>query len=202
MRPPTAKPNETLSSKMTMGLRYAVIDIWGDLAGWFFIGLLAAGIITVLIPDELIHTYLGGGLSSMLLMLCLGIPLYICATASTPVAAAFILKGVSPGTALVFLLVGPATNVTSLSVLFGILGKKATAIYLTAIASIAVLCGLTLDLIYFSLGISALAVIGKTGDVLPESLSQIAVVILLVLSVPPLFTAIKGTFVHVESKCG
>ncbi len=63
----------------------------------FFVGLVAAGLITVLIPNEAIAAYLGGGLSSMLLMLCLGIPLYICATASTPIAAAFILKGVSPG---------------------------------------------------------------------------------------------------------
>ena len=197
----TAK-KETFYNKIILGLRYAVTDIWGDLVGWFFIGLLAAGIITVLIPDELIQTYLGGGLHSMLLMLCLGIPLYICATASTPVAAAFILKGVSPGTALVFLLVGPATNITSLSVLIGILGKQATALYLVAIASIAVLCGLILDFIYFSLGISAMAVIGKTGDILPKSLSIMAVLILLGLSIPPLSMAIKALFVKNANDCG
>ena len=127
----------------------------------------------------------------MLLMLGLGIPLYICATASTPVAAAFILKGVSPGTALVFLLVGPATNVTSLSVLLGILGKQATAIYLGATAIIAVVCGLVVDMVYLSLGISAVAIVGKTSEVLPESLSIAAVLLLIGLSFPPLLTAIK-----------
>ena len=127
----------------------------------------------------------------MLLMLGLGIPLYICATASTPVAAAFILKGVSPDTALVFLLVGPATNVTSLSVLLGILGKQATAICLGAMAIIAVACGLVLDMVYFSLGISAVAIVGKTSEVLPESLSIAAVLLLIGLSFPPLLTAIK-----------
>ncbi len=190
-----------LFNRLGTGLRYAATDIWGDLAGWFFVGLLAAGIITVLIPDELISSYLGGGLQSMLLMLCLGIPLYICATASTPVAAAFILKGVSPGTALVFLLVGPATNITSLSVLFGILGKKSTALYLGAMATIAVLCGLALDMIYVSLGISAVAIVGKTGDILPESISITAVLILLALSIPPLLTAIKSRFLKINNGC-
>ncbi len=192
---------ESLLNRLSKGLRYAATDIWGDLAGWFFVGLLAAGVITVLLPDEAIANYLGGGLSSMLLMLCLGIPLYICATASTPIAAAFILKGVSPGTALVFLLVGPATNVTSLSVLFGILGKKATAFYLCAMAVIAVLCGLTLDLVYASLGISAVAIVGKTSEILPETVSMLAVLILLGLSVPPLISAIQNRFSAVKGGC-
>ena len=91
----------------------------------------------------------------MLIMLIVGIPMYICATASTPVAAALILKGVSPGAALVFLLVGPATNVTSLSVLLGLLGKRATAIYLIMLSFFAVLSGLVLDMIYSGFGVSA-----------------------------------------------
>ncbi|MCF8055527.1 MAG: SO_0444 family Cu/Zn efflux transporter [Desulfocapsa sp.] len=188
-------------SKLGKGLHYAATDIWGELAGWFFVGLLAAGFITVLIPDEAITNYLGGGLSSMLIMLCLGIPLYICATASTPIAAAFILKGVSPGTALVFLLVGPATNITSLSVLLGLLGKKATALYLVAMAGIAVLCGLVLDLIYFSLGISASAIVSERSDILPESVSLAAVLILFLLSAHPLMTAIQKWTVKKKSGC-
>ncbi|MEN8200375.1 MAG: SO_0444 family Cu/Zn efflux transporter [Thermodesulfobacteriota bacterium] len=181
-------------TKLWAGLRFAALDIWGDLAGWFFVGLLAAGVITVLLPDEIITAYLGGGPGSMLLMLCLGIPLYICATASTPIAAAFILKGVSPGTALVFLLTGPATNVTSLSVLIGILGKRATTIYLGAIAVIAVLCGLILDFIYFSLGISAMAIIGEHSDILPGYVSTTSVIVLLTLSLRPLFKAVQKRF--------
>ncbi len=203
----TCSPSEPaippgLMVRLRMGLRYAATDIWGDLAGWFFVGILAAGIITVLIPDEIISSYLGGGLISMLLMLCLGIPLYICATASTPIAAAFILKGVSPGTALVFLLVGPATNVTSLSVLLGILGKKATAIYLTAIAVFAVLCGLALDLVYASLGISAIAIIGESSEILPPSISLASTLLLLILSIPPLTALAKKWFSKKQSGCG
>lgn len=194
--------NSSLMDKLKETLRYGAIDIWSELAGWFFIGLLAAGIITVLIPDEAIASYLGGGLSSMLLMLCLGIPLYICATASTPIAAAFIMKGVSPGTALVFLLVGPATNITSLSVLIGILGKKATAFYLISMATVAVLCGLLIDLLYFSLGISAAAIVSTHSDVLPHSISLIAALLLLLLSIQPAMASIKRRIAKKETNCG
>ena len=123
----------------------------------------------------------------MLIMLLVGIPMYICATASTPVAAALILKGVSPGAALVFLLVGPATNVTSLSVLFGLLGKRATAIYLVMLSLFAVLSGLTVDMIYNSLGISASAIAGQAGEVIPYWLQLIGALIVVILSVKPLY---------------
>lgn len=188
--------------KLRAGIRYAVTDLWGDLAGWFFVGILVAGVITVLIPDDMISSYLGGGLSSMLLMLVFGIPLYICATASTPIAAAFILKGVSPGAALVFLLVGPATNITSLSVLFGLLGKRATALYLFSISIVAVVCGLVVDLVYLSLGISAAAVVGQAGEIVPDWLKFGATLLLLALSVPPLYSLVQGWFNRSGGECG
>ncbi|MEJ2222497.1 MAG: permease [Desulfobacterales bacterium] len=83
--------------KFSAGMRFAIGDLWEDLAGWFLIGLVLAGLITVLIPADMFSKYLGAGLPAMLIMLAVGIPLYICATASTPIAAALILKGVSPG---------------------------------------------------------------------------------------------------------
>ncbi|MCI5195862.1 MAG: hypothetical protein D3919_06435, partial [Candidatus Electrothrix sp. AW5] len=172
--------------KLKSGIRYAILDIWEELAGWFTVGILLAGVITVLLPDAFIKSYLGGGLSSMLLMLVIGIPLYICATASTPIAAAFILKGVSPGAALVFLLVGPATNVTSLSVLIGLLGKRAVIIYLTSIALVSVTCGLILDAVYSMLGISVLATVAKHGEMMPRELTIPASIILILFSIRPL----------------
>ncbi len=200
--PETHKKHHGFREKLIVGIKYAATDIWNDLAGWFFIGILAAGIITVLIPDEMIGQYLGGSLSSMLLMVAFGVPLYICATASTPIAAAFILKGVSPGTALVFLLVGPATNVTSLAVLISILGKRATVIYLVCIVVIAVLCGLAVDYVYILLGISAVAVIGQAGEVFPEWLMVTAAFTLIILSVKPLSAIIKGWFTGSGEGCG
>ena len=128
----------------------------------------------------------------MLLMLLIGVPLYICATASTPIAAALILKGVSPGAALVFLLVGPATNIASISVLVGMLGKRAVAIYLGAIAVMSVLAGLVLDLIYGLSGITASAAVGQAAELVPVPVQYAAAMLLIVISVKPLAGSVKG----------
>jgi uncharacterized membrane protein YraQ (UPF0718 family) len=186
--------HHSFSEKLWSGLKFAVDDLWGDLAGWFFAGLLLAGIIAAIIPQELMIRYLGGGLHSMLIMLLVGIPMYICATASTPVAAALILKGVSPGAALVFLLVGPATNVTSLSVLFGLLGKRATAIYLITLSIFAVLSGLAVDMIYTSLGVSASVIAGQAGEVIPYWLQFAGALVVILLSINPLYLFLKSIF--------
>lgn len=181
-----AGSREPLLRKLNAGIRYAVTDVWGDIALWFYVGLLIAAVITVMIPDALMVNFLGGGLGSMLIMLVIGIPLYICATASTPVAAALILKGVSPGAALVFLLVGPATNVTSLSVLFKILGRKSTFRYLAVLAGSAVVFGLIVDQVYIRSGISPQAVIGEAAEIIPLPIKLLAVIVLLAISVKPL----------------
>jgi uncharacterized membrane protein YraQ (UPF0718 family) len=193
--PEEHKHHHSLLEKLRIGVKYAATDLWADLAGWFFVGILLAGLISVLVPDAVIARYLGGGLGSMLLMLTFGIPLYICATASTPIAAAFIMKGVSPGTALVFLLVGPATNITSLSVLVGMLGKRATILYLSSIAIVSVLCGLAVDAVYLSLGVSAVAAVGQAAEVvLPGWLMTSATLLLLALSIHPLYSIFQGWF--------
>ena len=172
--------------KLKAGMKYAFGELWDDLAGWFMTGLVLAGLITVLIPDDLVTRFLGGGLLAMMLMLLVGIPLYICATASTPVAAALILKGVSPGAALVFLLVGPATNIASLSVLLSILGKRAVAIYLVAIAAVSVLAGLVVDLIYSTSGITAKAAVGQAADLIPVPVQYAAALFLITISLKPM----------------
>ena len=184
--------HHTFPEKLWAGFKYALVELWGDMAVWFLVGLALAGVITTLVPTEIMTRYLGGGLPAMLIMLAAGIPLYICATASTPIAAALILNGVSPGAALVFLLAGPATNITSLTVLFGILGKRATAIYLTSIAFSAVIFGLALDQIYSFLGISAQAVAGQAADWVPHWAQIIGALILLALSARPVYESIRS----------
>jgi uncharacterized membrane protein YraQ (UPF0718 family) len=186
--------HHTFSEKIWAGLKFAVDDLWSDLAAWFFAGLLLAGIIGVMVPQDMMIRYMGGGLHSMLIMLVVGIPMYICATASTPVAAALILKGVSPGTALVFLLVGPATNITSLSVLFGLLGRRATAIYLVMVSLFAVLSGLVLDAVYAGFGISASAIAGQAGEIIPFWLQFIGAMVVILLSMKPLAQFFHGIF--------
>jgi uncharacterized membrane protein YraQ (UPF0718 family) len=190
--PKTHKAHHTFAEKIKSGIGYAFTDLWEDIAKWFLFGLLLAGLITVLIPDDIFSRYLGSGLPAMLLMLAFGIPLYICATASTPIAAALILKGVSPGAALVFLLVGPATNVASLTVLTGILGKRATAIYLGSIAVAAVLFGLLLDQVYIGLGISARAMVGQASEVMPLWIQWAGALGVLALSIKPLYGKLRS----------
>ncbi len=188
------KNHHTFMEKMRAGLGFAFGSVWAGIANWFFVGLAIAAIITILVPDSFMVEFLGGGVSSMLVMLVVGVPLYICATASTPVAAALVLKGVSPGAALVFLLVGPATNITSLSVLFGILGKKSTFLYLAAIAICAVLFGLLTDFCYQQFHISPQAIVGSATGLLPSSVKLVSALVLCSISVRPLYDGITALF--------
>ena len=192
--PDEHKKHHNFYEKVGAGMKYALNELWYDIAAWFFVGLLLAGIITTLIPTEILTRHLGGGISSMFIMLAVGIPLYICATASTPIAAALIISGVSPGAALVFLLTGPATNVTSLTMLLKVLGKRATVIYLSSIAVAAVAFGIILDGIYHSLGISAQAIAGQASEIIPEWARLAGAIVLLSLSIRPICTIIRSWF--------
>jgi uncharacterized protein len=190
--PSVHRRHHSFGEKIRAGLRFAVLDLWGDIAGWFLIGVLLAGVITVLVPDDLFGRYLGSGLPAMLLMLAVGVPLYICASASTPIAAALILKGVSPGAALVFLLAGPATNMAALTVLLGVMGRRATAIYLGSIAVCAVLMGLAVDEVYAVLGISARASAGQAAEVFPAAVQWLAALVVLAISVKPVARSLRS----------
>ncbi len=175
-------PPEPLGERLKSELRFTFTDFWGDLAGAFFIGVLLAGLIAALIPERFFTTYLGGGIGSMLVMLAAGIPLYICATASTPIAAALILKGVSPGAALVFLLAGPATNAAAVTVVLHTLGRRTTLIYLASIAGCALHFGELVDAFYTAFDLSARAVAGEAAETIPSWLALACAIILLVMT--------------------
>ena len=96
---------------------YAFVELLQDIAKWLVIGFLAAALISVLIPDDFFSRFQGWGIIEILLVLAASVPIYICATGSIPVAAVLLMKGVSPGAALVFLMAGPATNVATMTVL-------------------------------------------------------------------------------------
>jgi len=159
---------DTFSGRVISGIRYAYVELLGDISYWLIIGIVLAGIITYLVPENLVGSHLGGGLVSMLLALVVGIPLYICATASTPLAAVLIAKGMSPGAAFVFLLAGPATNAATITMVLKYLGRRSTGVYLASIAVCAVAGGLLLDLVYSYLGIDSLLIVGSASDVMPE----------------------------------
>lgn len=102
----SGKDKKPVQKQFVKGIKYAYIELLGDISKWMLIGILLAGIISYAIPENLIQNYLGGGIGSMLVMLLVGIPLYICATASTPLAASLVAKGMSPEQPLFFFLPG------------------------------------------------------------------------------------------------
>lgn len=114
----------------------------------------------------------------MLVMLGVGIPMYVCATSSTPIAAALILKGLNPGAALVFLLAGPATNTATMAVVKNIFSTRALLIYLTMIAVCSLGMGIVMDMIYLLFAINPLASTGQASAVIPHNVQLICAVLL------------------------
>jgi uncharacterized membrane protein YraQ (UPF0718 family) len=133
------------------GMRYALTDILDDIWHWLLAGLVLAALVITYIPADTLAGW-GSGLPAMLMMLLIGIPMYICATASTPLAAAMLLAGVSPGTVLVFLLAGPATNLATMGVIQREMGSRTLVLYLVGISLSSILIGLTTDKMFISFG--------------------------------------------------
>ncbi len=159
-------------------MKYAFSELLMDIAKPFTVGILIAGVITFFFPEDLTvwandHRFL-----SMLVMLVAGIPMYVCATSSTPIAAALILKGLNPGAALVFLLAGPATNAATINIVKNIFNTRALFIYLGMISVCSLAMGFIIDLIYDVSGIQASAIVGQAGEIFPEWVLLIAAAIL------------------------
>jgi len=187
---PLAQPAPSRGTRLRAGIKYAFDDLLRDIGGWLLLGVGLAGVITYAVPEDFAQRWLGGEVSSLLIMLAVGVPLYICATASTPIAAALVLKGLSPGAALVFLLAGPATNVATLTVVRRFWGGRATAIYLGAIAVCSVGLGWLVNRLYGKLGIDLgeVVTVGLShddGPLLFEKACAIALLLLLLLAMRP-----------------
>jgi len=126
-------------------LNYSFFELIDEIKNYLVLGFIIAAIISVAIPQNLFVKYLDNQFLSMIIMILVGIPLYICATGSIPITASLILKGLSPGAAFVFLFVGPATNAVSLTVLYKELGKKGIIIYLTTLIICSLFFGILLN---------------------------------------------------------
>jgi len=137
--------SEEQHSKLYTMFKYAFVDFLQDISKWLIIGLVLAALISVAIPDDFFSNYVGNDFIGMLVILIASVPLYICATSSVPVAAVLLMKGVSPGAALVFLMAGPATNAATITVLNKVLGRKTTFAYLISIIMGALVFGLLID---------------------------------------------------------
>ena len=172
-------------------LSYGFGELFDDLAFWLVLGLVFGGVLTALLPGDLSTLGLGSGFLPMLVMLVVGIPLYMCASASTPVAAALMAKGLSPGAALVFLLAGPATNAAALVVLTRTFGRQFIQIYLISVSAGALICGLALDAVITFFGLSLILPIAHAHD---HGLSPIGIIASILLTILLIRAAQRGAF--------
>lgn len=131
--------------RLAAALRYGLVTLPADIARPLLVGLALAGLIGALAPADLAARYVEPGPWSVLLMMLVGIPLYVCATASVPLAVGFIHLGVTPGAALAFLIAGPATNAATLTTISRVLGRRTLAVFLAVVAVSAFGSGLLLD---------------------------------------------------------
>jgi len=135
----------TLKEKVVGALRYGYVEMMQDIGKWLVIGLVVAGLITVAVPDGFFASFAHRPLLGMLFVLACAVPMYLCATGSIPIAVALMLKGMTPGAALVLLMAGPAVNVASILVIRKVLGKRTLWLYLAAIVGGALAFALGID---------------------------------------------------------
>ncbi|MDO4758389.1 MAG: permease [Rikenellaceae bacterium] len=135
----------SFAARLAKALRYGFEMMLQDIGKWLLIGLVIAGLITIFVPAGFFTTLSEYPLLNMLLVLAFSIPMYLCATGSIPIAAALILKGLSPGAALVLLMAGPATNMAAILVINKVLGRKTLWLYLLSIVGGAIAFGWVVD---------------------------------------------------------
>ncbi len=131
--------------KLGIALNYAFVEMMQDIGKWLMAGLLVAGLITVFVPQSFFELFSDNSLLSMIIILLFALPMYLCATGSIPIAMALMMKGLSPGTALVLLMAGPAINFASMLIIGKVMGRRTMLLYIATIVGGAILFGLGID---------------------------------------------------------
>ena len=138
--------NQPLFTRIKGMVEYAFNNLLDDMVIWLLFGIVVGSIVDVFVPTNFFETM--GLTGQKFLILAVGIPLYICASATTPIAASLVLKGMSPGTALLILLVGPATNLSNIMVMQKYIGIKGIVINVISIAVVALGMSYLTDFLY------------------------------------------------------
>lgn len=175
--------------KFYRAVQYGLVTLPQDIVKPLIVGLIVAAVIALALPDDFFAGLLGRGIWPMLAMMLAGIPIYVCATASVPVAAALMAKGISAGAALVFLMTGPATNAATITTIWKVLGKKTALIYLAAVAGCALVFGFILDYIFAYEGVPSTR---QTHWMLPGYVNHISAVLLVAVLCYALFKSYTG----------
>jgi uncharacterized membrane protein YraQ (UPF0718 family) len=171
--------------KTKMGVYYASTKLIDDIIIWLVIGLIFASTVRTFLPEDFLLSY-GSGLAAMLIMIAISIPMYICATASTPIAAGFILAGLSPGTALVFMMAGPATNISTLGVIKNEMGSAVLIRYLLGVALSALGFALLLDYSLNFFDINITDQMAHSHEMLPQWFGLSCAALITFLAIKPL----------------
>ncbi len=137
---------QTLKDKFITSIKYAYGELMDDMALWLFFGIVLGSLIDFFVPADFFINM--NGIWGKFIVLAVGIPFYICASSSTPIAASMIVKGMSPGTAVIFLLVGPATNISNLLVIQKYIGKKGVLLNVISVAIVAFIISFAVDYFY------------------------------------------------------
>ena len=147
--PKASKERSAWSREAWVGaVRQGFVVLPRDMARPLLLGVLVAGLVTALVPEGVLASYIPPGPTGYLLALLIGIPMYVCSASSVPIAALLIQAGVSPGAAMVFMIAGPATNSAAVITLWREIGRRGTIAYLAAISVVAILSGAFLDVFY------------------------------------------------------
>lgn len=142
---PAPAPHTSFVRKLADALRYGFIDLLGSIGGWLVAGLVIAALITVYVPADMLASLGDRPLIAMIAVVIIAVPMYVCATGSIPIAMSLMLKGLSPGTALVLLMAGPAANFASFTLIAREMGRRTALIYLAWIIAGAIAFGLVID---------------------------------------------------------
>lgn len=132
-------------NRMVDALRYGFFDLVSSIGGWLVIGLVIAALITVYVPAEYFSILADNPILAMIAVVIVAVPMYVCATGSIPIAMSLMMKGLSPGTALVLLMAGPAANFASYTLISREMGRRAAFVYLGSIVVGSIAFGLAID---------------------------------------------------------
>jgi uncharacterized membrane protein YraQ (UPF0718 family) len=173
-----------VSSRFIRGLKYGFVTLPRDIGKAMLVGLVIAAAISTVVPDDFFaEKLLGTGIFAMVVMMILGIPVYVCATASVPIAAVLISKGLTPGAALVFLITGPATNAAGFTTIWKVLGPRTAIAYLFTVVVCALGAGLSLDMIFPGLGSSVQAHVHQMEPSVLGHISAVALLTVLIFDI-------------------
>ncbi len=141
--------------------RYGFVEIADDILFALIVGIALGGVIYLAIPSDLMSNEYARWLSYPVMVL-VGVPLYICASASTPIAAALVAKGFSPGAALIFLMTGPATNTGTIAIIVSQFGSRFASIYVSSVIAVTVVLGIAVDILLLALGVTIPVYLGPS----------------------------------------